>query len=610
MIFFNRFCRLVNKVFYPIRNNARFFVFMYILGLVCALNEIPLHLKGATSYPLAWIELFFDLYVLCLVIVALPKKIRVLVRRIICVMLYFAAIVDVFCYVKFESTLTPTMLLLVGETDGREAGEFLSSYITTDIFNSLFGVVLLIVLFHILSLFYSRSLHRKKGRFYMLQAIINDNVRNLTNILQPFLSIATLILLVYGAIVCSHNKIATYNLMSASNIGDVEHTLTEKKHAELYLPIDRLFFSLYANHLASKQVDKLINSMDKVVVDSCSYRSKNIILIIGESYNKHHSQLYGYDHPTTPRQLALAKTGLLIPFTDVVSPWNLTSFVFKNVFSTHALGEPGEWCDGVLFPQLFRKAGYHVSFITNQFLPKAKEAVYDFSGGFFLNNPQLSKSQFDTRNTSLHTYDDGLLKDYDELRKFNGKDNLIIFHLMGQHVNYKQRYPSDRKFFTPESYDRPALSGREKYILSDYDNATRYNDSIVACIVNKFYNEDAIVIYMPDHGEECFDNDYHFYGRLHSSVIDYRLAREEFEIPFWIWCSHKYATTHPYIFKEIVDAKKRPFMTDNLSHMLLYLAGIHCPQYKSKYNLLSPDYDLNRPRMLKLTTDYNKLEKK
>ena len=49
----------------------------------------------------------------------------------------------------------------------------------------------------------------------------------------------------------------------------------------------------------------------------------------------------------------------------------------------HVVGQKGEWCDYPLFPQLFRKAGYHVSFITNQFLPQAKEAVYDFSGGFF-----------------------------------------------------------------------------------------------------------------------------------------------------------------------------------------------------------------------------------
>ena len=50
-----------------------------------------------------------------------------------------------------------------------------------------------------------------------------------------------------------------------------------------------------------------------------------------------------------------------------------------------------------------------------QFLPKAGEAVYDFSGGFFLNNPKLSAAQFDTRNTKLHEFDEDLLKDYDEL---------------------------------------------------------------------------------------------------------------------------------------------------------------------------------------------------
>ena len=31
---------------------------------------------------------------------------------------------------KFDTTITPTMLLLVGETDSREAAEFLESYLT------------------------------------------------------------------------------------------------------------------------------------------------------------------------------------------------------------------------------------------------------------------------------------------------------------------------------------------------------------------------------------------------------------------------------------------------------------------------------------------------
>ena len=89
---------------------------------------------------------------------------------------------------------------------------------------------------------------------------------------------------------------------------------------------------------------------------------------------------------------------------------------------------------------MFRKAGYHVTFITNQFLPEAGEAVYDFSGGFFLNNPELSRAQFDTRNAHLHQFDEGVLEEYDSLKR-EDKANLVILHLLGQHVMYKERYP-------------------------------------------------------------------------------------------------------------------------------------------------------------------------
>lgn len=49
-------------------------------------------------------------------------------------------------------------------------------------------------------------------------------------------------------------------------------------------------------------------------------------------------------------------------------------------------------------------------------------------------------------------------------------------------------------------------------------------------------------------------------------------------------------------------------MTDALPHLLLYLAGISAPDYHAEYNLLSPSYDVNRPRILKGSTDYNHLK--
>ena len=112
---------------------------------------------------------------------------------------------------------------------------------------------------------------------------------------------------------------------------------------------------------------------------------------------------------------------------------------------------------------------------------------------------------------------------------------------------------------------------------------------------------------MPDHGEECFEGKRNIVCRNHAMAIDYGLARLEFAIPFWIWCSSTYIHNHAEIFEQIVRAKDRRFMTDALPHMLLYLAGIASPHYNERYNLLSPEYDEQRPRILKATTDYDKL---
>ena len=40
------------------------------------------------------------------------------------------------------------------------------------------------------------------------------------------------------------------------------------------------------------------------------------------------------------------------------------------MLSLHVEGQEGEWCDYPLFAEVFRKAGYHVTFLTNQFLPQ------------------------------------------------------------------------------------------------------------------------------------------------------------------------------------------------------------------------------------------------
>ncbi len=614
------------------KRNIAFFVFMYALGIVTAYAVLP-ETRNAKIYEHLFTELFVDVGILFLFLSLLPRKISLWVKRLFYVIAYAVALIDVYCFVKFDSTLTPTMLLLVGETNGQEATEFLRSYLSADILFSKVGWVLLVLVAHgvwsvISRKDFSRSVEcgvRSENSTEIQESYTKSlvpNSKSHSSLLTPHSSIILLLfflaIFLFSLIDCWQNKVAFHRLMTYETIGDVEHELTEKNRAVLYQPLYRLAFSIRANQLTAKQVNRLIAGIDKVQVDSCTFTTPHIVLIIGESYNRHHAQLYGYDKATTPRQVARSKRGELVAYQDVVAPWNLTSFVFKLLFSLYTVGDQGEWCDYPLFPEVFRQAGYHVTFLTNQFLPQAKEAVYDFSGGFFLNNPTLSKAMFDTRNDKLWYYDEGMLKEWDDIRgrtkeeggKMSSKQGeLTIVHLKGQHLDYRTRSPKDRWHFKRDDYDRPDLRSGEIQRVAYYDNAILYNDSIVDQLIQRVEKEKAVVIYVPDHGEECYGPGVHFCGRMHSTEITYRLAHEEFDIPFWIWCSRSFRTDHPELYETIVKAKNRRYMTDALPFLLMHLAGISSKDYRPELDILSTEYREQRPRILKNTTDYDKLEK-
>ena len=609
--------KMIGWLFAPIEKNGAFFVFMFALGYLCTQLEImPYYLRnrGALPYELSVPELFLDIYFLCAVLTLIPRKLRIWVKGLLYIFFYGVSVVDMYCYERFESTLTPTMLMLVGETNAQEAQEFLSGYLSWDVVKTNVGWILLLALIHILWTFLRRLLRKWRERMILpkVQPAFVTGLRVVFSCVIAWL--------LYDAFSQTWpNKVAIGRLFSYDTIGQVEHELTKKDQAKLYVPPYRLAFSLYANRLASRQIVQLEAASKKIRIDSCSFRVPEIVLVIGESYNKHHSQLYGYDKPTTPRQMAMAADSSLVVFTDVVASWNLTSFVFKHMLSLWAVGEEGEWCDEPLFPEVFRKAGYQVDFLTNQFQPKAKDAVYDFSGGFFLNDPDFSKRQFDTRNSRTYRYDETLLKAYDALnQRDKSRDSLetskiqgrlTILHLMGSHVDYRARYPKQRQYFSPSMYQRPELTDKQRRILSEYDNSLRYNDSILWAVTQRFADKDAVVIYVPDHAEEIFDGKPYIYGRMHGANIDYRLARNEMEIPFWIWGSPRYIERHPYGWKAIQAAKDRPLMTDVLPHLLLYLGGISTPLYHPELNVITPEYNTRRPRILKGVTDYNMLKK-
>ena len=585
---------------------TRFFVFMTILGLMSTyitigrwddINEI-----NATR---PW-WLLFDVYVIAALLTLIRRRtIRITLKGIIYAFTYPLYIIDTFCFVKFGSTLSPSMLLTVVETNTSEASEFFSSYLTPNIIISKVGLIALVPLAHILCIIACRYSHLFCK--YTERFTLPHLTKPVTYSINAIIAVAVIILGIFGY----ENKQRMLSTMCQNTIAGVERSLNLKPHVQYYQPPLRLAFAIRSNMLIANQVDMLISKLPQANIDTCTVKSPNIVLIIGESYNRRHSQLYGYDKKTTPNQVEWEQKGLLTKFTDAVSPWNLTSHVFMHLMTTYCVGDKGEWYDYPLFCQLFRKAGYQVTFLTNQFLPSAKNEVYDVSGGFFLNDSTLSAAQFDIRNKKLYNLDHKLLIDYDKLKDQNcDKPQLRIFHLMGSHVTYKTRCPGNMKRWGLDCYPNDSdMTVENRRIMAYYDDSVWYNDSVMGAIVDRFKDKDAIVIFLPDHGEEVFGPGMRDkFGRIHPNTMDRRWAEEEVHIPMWIYCTPQYKRRHPDVVRAIRKAKDKPYMTDALSHTLLSLAGIKTKYYNPQYDILSPQYNAKRKRIIRHQADYDTLK--
>lgn len=586
--------KIISIILRPIRENLIFFIFLYLLGILTMMIEVwTLNYKIQRFNFFSWV---FDLYLLCLLLTILPYKIRRWGRLISAFILYSLSIINSFCVYRFYSKIGAEILNVVLETNPRESSEFIEKYINFEIIQSVVGLVLILLFVHIL---FDISFNRFK------KWLSHKWDKCLSPLCKILLKSVMVLIVITSFFICTQSRIRVVQLMMVEDVEDVDNYTSN--FAE-NTPFNNLLFSIKMRQLANHGLNDLVDTQYKAKIDSCSYTSDHIVLIIGESYIKDHAQLYGYSKETTPRQMERQQKnehGCLVAFTDVISPSNLTSIVFKNTFSLHSIEDKTNWSSFPLFPVLFRQAGYNITFLTNQFVQTLDSDIFNISGGLFLNDKRLSSAQFDHRNTKTHQFDIDLLSDYDSLKQYNSIHQLTIFHLAGQHIDFNKRCPETMKKYSVSDYHgRKELDNSAKQLVADYDNATLYNDYVVDSILRRYEYEDAIVIYMPDHGEECFD-ELQRMGRLPVGNYSPEVLRQEYRIPFWIWCSERYIDKHHQIFEQIKNASNRPFMTDDLPHLMLYLAGIQCKEYQETRNLISNAFNLKRKRLISGEVDYD-----
>ena len=179
-------------------------------------------------------------------------------------------------------------------------------------------------------------------------------------------------------------------------------------------------------------------------------------------------------------------------------------------------------------------------------------------------------------------------KDYDTalipyLRKVdpNNRRQLVVVHLMGSHVSYWDRYPSEF-YHWPEN---PGKTRSTAEIMNDeYDNSVLFNDYVMENIMNEATNwlHADSVLYFSDHGEQVTERPGH-----NADQFDYTMVH----IPFWIYTSDAYRASHPLEVRTMMERRNMPFSNDMLYDTFMGMMGLTAAHYDPTADIFSSRFD-------------------
>lgn len=544
--------------------------------------------SSVTKNPIPrWMLIFLHAYMLAAVVTFSKSKV---VKALAYIVIYVLFTTEITLEWIFGMNISPNVIMLFVETNARESKEFLESMLDKP---QLWQVPLCVAGMIVLNIIV------EKNRLRVNQWCKGPKT---TKVLRGIA-----IILLVGGVIFSYNYV---KLFLCDEMNEVDEWRSHMRNPDDL--VTKVVVSFYDMSIAEKEMSRVITLAEQVeaLPQSASNDSLNVIVVIGESYIREHAALYGYPLQTTPFLSHEQKEGRLFVFTDMVSPYNQTTRVIRNLLSCNSLGHHEDWSSAPPFTAIYKKNGYHVTMYDNQ---KNFDMgfVFAYSLNTYLYHPQIMKACYHETNDSTFEFDGQMVDDYQK-RQTPCAKRLVLFHLLGQHVGFEYRYPKNFAYFNEDSLSfrkEPWLTKDMREDIVHYDNATRYNDHVLQQIIGLYDQQNTIVAYLSDHGEEVYDY------RENSGRDDWgmgsdprQVLRWQYMVPFVVWCSDKYAATHPDIIKQLQNATSRPAMLDNVCQLLFHLSDLKTPYYNKTRDVLSSDYVCPK-RILNESIDCDSLKK-
>ena len=324
------------------------------------------------------------------------------------------------------------------------------------------------------------------------------------------------------------------------------------------------------------------------------------VLILGESTDRNHMQIYGYTRGTNPR-LTAERDDLLV-FQNVISAFTHTQPALKAALTFSSQAGNKSYSEVYSILDLAHAAGFKTYWISNQ----SPIGIWDNAVSVLASTADetvfVNRTGDSTAALLTNSPDEKLLPPLEAaLNSQDADKKFIILHLMGAHGTYEKRYPESFDHFTDTSTidigDRKYLDKERLDKINHYDNAIYYNDYVVSQIIGAVKgtatttDSIASIVYVSDHGEEVYDTQDYFGHDWN------RVRRHHVEIPFMVWVSDAFKRERSKTVQWMQANIDSPFQTDDLIYTLIDQLGIQTDLQDTRHSLFSAQYR-SKPRLV------------
>jgi len=397
------------------------FPFFVLLLVICSLFDITQFLQNHNYlYTIYVVALFYLLaYGISLIVCLFPKGIiRNILKIAVIVPLVIQFIIELYCKTTLSTKFSKDFAGAILGTNKNEALEFLQSFVgPVSIIYTLGPILILLFLYAIF--------HRIKFRL----------TRALSHLALIFAIISLFLFIKNPSVWCD--------------------TIIERVawYFKIQSPPDLHEYLTHPNLTIEK-----------------SAAPQTLTIIFGESFARSHSSLYNYEKETNPKIEQFLQSGNLFVFSDITSVATLTVPSFKNMMSTYKTeyGESPQWYTYTSILEVMHLAGYYETWISNQ----SKTGFHDNMIGKYADlcdTCAFVGNKF--VGTARCNLDGEVSKLAKNIVKHHDKE-FYVFHLMGSHPGFFQRYPKSFGHFKAQDYaDKPE---NQRQTLAEYDNSVLY----------------------------------------------------------------------------------------------------------------------------------------